>query len=366
MFILPVDIMERIKERLGRLYGEDKAPRLLERLALLASRYDLCDLGCDNDAPRWDQTDVLLMTYADMIKSEREPPLHTLYRFLENHLNNVIHDVRILPFFPASSADGLDIIDFRQVDPALGSWDDIHVLAREFRLGFDLVVSHASIQSEWFHRFQSGVAPERGYFIVMDPQTDLGTVMRPRTTPLLTGVETPCGKRWVCATFGPGAADLNFSNQDVLFEFLDIALFYVKNGARIIQLDNLAYLWKDPSGPCIDLPQNHEVVQLIRDVLQMLAPNVLLLAETDLPAARNLGYLGAGHEAHMVYQFCLSALLLKTFYTGSAAGLSHWAAGLPPPPEGCTYINVTATQDGIRLRPLEGVLPQEEIDELVG
>lgn len=366
MFILPREIMERIQSRLAFLYGAERASRLTERLALLASRYEVCGLGCnDRDKPVWDQGDTLLITYADMVKSAGEPPLRTLYRFLSRHLKGVISDVHILPFYPSSSDEGFAVIDFRAIDPRYGGWDDMHALGRDFRLMFDLVINHASTQSKWFEHFQSGVAPERDYFIVLDPDTDLSSVVRPRANPLLTPVDTPRDRKWVWTTYSADQADLNFANQDVLFEFLDILLFYVFNGGRMIRLDAIAYLWKELGTSCINLPQTHEVVKLLRDILEMLAPRCILLTATNLPQSANVSYFGDGDEAHMVYQYSLPPLLLHALYTGSSEYLAQWARTLPEPPPGCSFVNFTASHDGIGVRPLEGLVPEEGVRELV-
>jgi sucrose phosphorylase len=67
----------------------------------------------------------------------------------------------------------------------------------------------------------------------------------------------------------------------------------------------------------------------------------------------------------MVYQFSLPPLLLHALETGESRYLTEWAAALEAPPAGCTFLNFTASHDGIGMRPLEGLLPQEELDALV-
>jgi sucrose phosphorylase len=67
----------------------------------------------------------------------------------------------------------------------------------------------------------------------------------------------------------------------------------------------------------------------------------------------------------MVYQFSLPPLVLHALSTGSTCYLNEWAGNLPSPPPGCTYLNFTASHDGVGLRPLEDVLPSEEIHHLL-
>jgi glycosidase len=364
-------VLQRIRKRLARLYGEEALPRLMHRLDLVVGRYGVGTNCADGEVcARWDQSDAVLICYGDMVSAERmhdgaEAPLATLRRFLQTQVGDAISTVHVLPFFPYSSDDGFSVIDFRAVDQALGSWQEIQGLGEDYRLMVDLVINHVSSQSHWFRAYCNGMAPERHYFIEVAPDVDLSTVTRPRTSPLLRPVQTPTGEHQLWATFSQDQIDVDFSNPDVLFEFLDILLFYVHNGAQIIRLDAIAYLWKEIGTPCIHLPQTHELVKLLRDVLEMLQPGMVLLTETNVPHAENVSYFGVGDEAHMVYQFSLPPLLLHALTTGNAAYLTDWAANLAPPPAGCSYFNFTASHDGIGVRPLEGLLPQDEFDALV-
>ncbi|MGB5736517.1 MAG: sugar phosphorylase, partial [Thiohalocapsa sp.] len=364
-------VLQRIRQRLGRLYGDEVLARLMHRLDLIVGRYGVGVTCPDGEfCARWDQRDAVLICYGDMIRAggidaDGEPPLETLRRFLNERIGDALSAVHVLPFFPYSSDDGFSVIDYRAVDPELGSWHDIQKLGEDYRLMLDLVINHVSSQSHWFRAYCNGMAPERHYFIEVEPEADLSAVTRPRSSPLLRSVQTPYGKRWVWCTFSHDQVDVDFTNPDVLFEFLDILLFYVHNGAQIVRLDAIAYLWKEIGTSCVHLPQTHEVVKLLRDVLEMLQPGLVLLTETNVPHAENVSYFGAGDEAHMVYQFSLPPLLLHALSTGNAAYLTHWAANLAPPPAGCTYFNFTASHDGIGVRPLEGLLPQDEFDALV-
>jgi sucrose phosphorylase len=363
-------VFERIRGRLARLYGDEQLPRLLQRLELVVGRYGVGTHCLDPDAVKarcrgWDQRDAVLIGYGDMVRSNGEAPLATLRRFLAERVGDAVSALHLLPFFPYSSDDGFAIIDYRMVDPALGTWADIDALSGDYRLAADLVINHVSGQSPWFRAYCNGMAPERHYFIEVAPGTDLSAVVRPRITPLLRAVQTPYGERHVWATFSHDQLDVDFSNPDVLFEYLDILLLYVHHGAQLIRLDAIAYLWKRLGTPCIHLPETHEVVKLLRDILEMLAPGVLLLTETNVPHAENISYFGAGDEAHMVYQFSLPPLLLHALHRGDPSYLRDWAANLAPPPAGCTFFNFTASHDGIGVRPLEGLLPQAERDALV-
>jgi hypothetical protein len=67
----------------------------------------------------------------------------------------------------------------------------------------------------------------------------------------------------------------------------------------------------------------------------------------------------------MVYQFSLAPLLLDAFLNEDAGPLTEWLASLGELPPGTTYLNFTASHDGIGVRSLEGLLPAERIARLV-
>jgi len=357
-------MMRSLRERLVRLYGEPEADIALERLAVHVGRYGTGGRA-EGRGVKWSQQDAILITYADMIRAPHEDPLVTLKRFLDTHLTGVFNTVHLLPFFPSSSDDGFAVIHYRQVRPDLGRWEDIQAIGRSFHLMIDLVLNHVSAQSGWFDDFKTGTAPGRDYFIEVDPAADLSAVIRPRTSPLLTPIMTRTGRRHVWTTFSADQVDLNYARPDVLFEMLDLLLFYISQGARIIRLDAVAFLWKQIGTPCLHLPQTHEIVRLFRDFLKLTSPDSLLLTETNVPHAENLSYLGAGDEAHLIYQFPLPPLILHAFLTGSAATLTRWARELTPPPAGCSYLNFTASHDGIGIRPIHGLISDDDLRRMI-
>lgn len=312
----------------------------------------------------WSEKDVVLITYGDTVSDPEEPPLRTLRRFCTRHLKGAISTVHVLPFFPWSSDDGFSVKDYRQVDPTLGTWDDIRALASEFRVMADLVLNHCSAKGKWFREFVAGIQPAADYFISEDPAIDTSMVVRPRTSPLLTRVATRAGDRWVWTTFSADQVDLNWRNPDLFFEFVDILFLYLSMGIRVLRLDAVAFLWKEIGTDCIHRPETHEVVKLFRDILEIVAPETILITETNVPHEENISYFGNEDEAHMVYQFALPPLLLHGLLNGTAEHLTRWAAALPSLGSEQAFLNFTSSHDGIGVRPLTGLLPESEIDEL--
>ncbi|MEJ2608867.1 MAG: sugar phosphorylase [Candidatus Thiodiazotropha sp.] len=361
------ELDSRLLGHLSRLYGDERATDLLPRVHDLINRHIELRQGQRLERPRWNEKDSVLITYGDSVQYPGEDPLPSLKTFLDRRLDGVFSLIHILPFFPFSSDDGFSVSDFRAVDPRLGDWEEIQAIGERFSLMFDLVLNHMSREHLWFVNFIHDEEPGRDYVIEADPEDNLTMVVRPRSSPLLSRVRTPLGFRHVWATFSNDQIDLNYANPEVLFEFIDILLTYVRLGARSIRLDAVAYLWKEIGTSCIHLPQTHEVVKLFRTLLELLEPGAILLTETNVPHQENVSYFGVGDEANMVYQFSLPPLILHAIYRQTDEYLTPWARSLEQEthPKGCTYLNFTASHDGIGLRPLEGLVPDEEVNEMV-
>jgi glycosidase len=370
------DLFAAILARLVALYRDSEGQATYSRLMRLLGEYRPRLASGDGDsAPSGDGTnrpanlterDAILITYGDQVREPGEPPLRTLARFCQAHLAGLVSGVHVLPFFPYSSDDGFAVIDYRTVDAPLGTWEDVARLGASFRLMFDAVLNHVSAESAWFRAFLRDDPAYRDYFIVVPEGTDLSQVVRPRALPLTTRVTTPSGEKAVWTTFSADQIDLNYSNPAVLLEIIDTLLFYVARGAEFIRLDAIAYLWKEIGTTCIHLPRTHHVVQLLRAVLDAVAPHVALVTETNVPHAENVSYFGDGtNEAQMVYNFALPPLVLHAFQTEDARHLAAWAAGLSLPSSQVTFFNFLASHDGIGLNPARGILSEEEIEAMV-
>jgi len=357
--------LARIHQRLEVIYGAVDSIELMTRLSLLIERYSMVETRSAARPDLWSHKDAVLIAYGDMVSQEGEVPLETLRSFCDEKLAGAINTVHILPFSPASSDGGFSVIDYRVIESSLGTWHDMKLLGNRYSLMFDLVLNHCSAQSDWFKNYQSGESPGDGYFIAVDPKTDLSKVTRPRPWPLLTPVVTNQGEKHVWTTFSADQVDLNWANPDVLFEFLDILLMYVERGARFVRLDAVAFLWKEIGTNCIHHHLTHEMVKVLRDVLTIVAPQVILLTETNVPHDENISYFGKGDEAHMVYNFALPPLLLHGLLKNDSTAVQRWAASLDALPDECTYLNFTACHDGIGVRPLQSLVPDEDVMWLV-
>ena len=316
----------------------------------------------------WDESDILLITYADSILNparKDEKPLVTLYEFLKAKLQDRISSVHILPFFPYSSDDGFSVMDYLAVNESHGEWEDIKRISSEFKFMSDLVINHMSSRSRWFDNFKKRIDPGKDYFFEASPDADVSAVVRPRTSPLLNAVQTEDGERYVWCTFSEDQVDLNFKNPKVLLEFVNIIRHYLEHGVQIFRLDAVAFLWKEAGTASIHLQQTHEVIKVLRLLVEYYNPQAVIITETNVPNRENLTYFGNANEAHVIYNFSLPPLLIHTLISGDCRHLKTWLMSMPPAQMGTTYLNFIASHDGVGLRPTDGLLQEEEKNQLV-
>lgn len=351
-----------IEERLKKLY-KDNSEYLLNEIKEKINNFN--NLIEKNNEYIMDEKNSILITYGDSLKGEGHP-LNVLEKFMENYVEDTINTVHILPFFPYSSDDGFSVIDYKKVNPELGSWEDIKNFSKNYYLMFDAVINHISKESDWFQNFLNNDPKYKDYFITVNKNIDLSSVTRPRALPLLTKFDTPEGEKYVWTTFSEDQIDLNYKNPDLLLDIIDVLLFYIKNGASLLRLDAIGYLWKKIGTTCIHLEETHEVIKLFKDIFDSINKEVIIITETNVPHKENVSYFGNGNdEAQMVYNFSLPPLVLNSYQIHSSKHIAKWASELEYPSNETTFFNFLASHDGIGLMPVKDILSDEEINNLL-
>jgi glucosylglycerate phosphorylase len=358
------DPQHTINQRLHKLYPPEIAERAVSSIIDLIFKYKQ---RIESTPYHLSEKDVILITYGDQVNRDHEPSLLTLDEFMDRHLSGVINSIHILPFSPSSSDSGFSVVNYSRVDPHMGSWREIDVISSKYRLMVDGVINHVSQFSDWFKAYLSGDKYFKEFFIELDPSIDLSEVVRPRASPLLSEFVDSEGKiRNVWTTFSKDQVDLNYKNHRVLRNVLDALFYYIEKGATLIRLDAIAFVWKEVGTECVHLPQTHELIQLMREVLHEVAPEVIIITETNVPHHENISYFGSGDdEAQMVYNFALPPLLVYSILHENTEVLTSWAKTLSLPSDKVCFFNFTASHDGVGVRPVKGILTDEEIEYMV-
>ena len=276
---------------------------------------------------------------------------------------NMIHIMPILECPAGKSDGGYAISDFRRVDQRIGSNDDLSQLSdslqkRGILLTLDVVVNHTSEEHAWARRACQGEKKYQDYYYLFDNREipDMFEETMPEVFP-----ENAPGnftwneemQKWVMTVFNNYQWDLNYSNPAVFIEMLDIILFWSNQGADIIRLDAVAFLWKKIGSTCQNEREAHLILQLMKDCCQVTAPGVLFIAEAIVAPVEITKYFGEdainAKECEIAYNASLMALLWDAVATKNAKLLYQGLKSLPDKLERATWLNYVRCHDDIGL-----------------
>ena len=313
----------------------------------------------------WSEKDFFLITYADSVKKKKVKNLISLGNFLNKYCKEFSF-VHVLPFFPYSSDDGFAVKDFKKVNSEHGDWDDFKKISSSFKTMIDLVINHCSSENMLFKDFLNGSSLVSDFFIVSNEKfKESEKIVRPRSSDISKKINLNGKNKYVWCTFSHDQVDFNFKNPEVLIYLIEIMKFYLDKNVKALRLDAVAFIWKQLGSSCINLPQTHEIIRLLRLIIDNFYSDVLVITETNIPSHENLSYFGNNNEAHCIYNFSLAPLLIHSIISGNGKYLKRWSRSMPPAQEKNSYLNFLSSHDGIGLRPLEGILPEKEIKNYI-
>ena len=311
------------------------------------------------------EKDILLISYADTIKSENDKSFKILKDFLDTYIKKKIDIIHILPFYPSSSDGGFAVTDFFKVDNVHGNWSDLRKLSNDYLIMSDIILNHASSKGIWFKRFLEDRGEGKDFFLTVDREFNTRHIVRARSHKLLQKFKTKNGDKLVWCTFSRDQVDFDFKNPKVLLAFIKLIIFLSNKGVKIFRFDAVAFIWKRQETNCINLDQTHAIVRLFRTLLGLINNESKIITETNLPFGENFSYFGNSDEAHIIYNFSLAPLIINTLIKGNSAAFRRWSMSMPPAKDNNCYLNFIATHDGIGLRPLEGIIKNNDIKILL-
>lgn len=291
------------------------------------------------------------------------PGLEQRLPYLQELGVNLVHVMPVLKCPQGASDGGYAVSDFRQVDERVGSLQDLRKLGRrmhqrEMLLTLDVVMNHTSDQHEWAERARGGDQQYQEYYYVFDSRElpdqfeETMPEIFPENAPGNFTWDETMGK-WVMTVFNSYQWDLNYSNPVVLIEMLEVLLFWANQGADILRLDAVAFLWKKLGTTCQNEHEAHLILQLLKDCCQVSAPGVLFIAEAIVAPVEIIKYFGEdavnAKECEIAYNATLMALLWDAVATRNARLLNQGIQHLPDKLERATWLNYVRGHDDIGL-----------------
>ena len=312
--------------------------------------------------PHWfqDADQIGYVAYADRFGGTLAGVTARLDHLSDLHIS-YFHLMNVLRARDGANDGGYAVVDYTDVEPSLGTREDLVSLADELRrrgisLCLDLVLNHTAAEHPWALAAKAGSAQHRDYYLVFDDRTDPDAYER--TLPEVFPEMAPGNftfddelQGWVWTTFNTYQWDLNYANPDVFVEMLGVMLELANLGVDVLRLDAIAFTWKRLGTNCQNQPEAHLLAQLFRACVSVAAPGVVLKAEAIVAPRDLVPYLGAHRqereECHLAYHNQLMVMLWNSFATGDARLATESLALLPPTPRDAGWVSYLRCHDDI-------------------
>jgi amylosucrase len=225
--------------------------------------------------------------------------------YLEELGIRYLHLMPLLATRSGPNDGGYAVVDYRRIEPALGTMDDLRRLAAELRvrgisLCTDLVLNHVAVEHPWAQRALAGEPAAEAMFHLFPDRTwpDRYEATLPEVFPTFKrGSFTQLDDgRWVWTTFNDYQWDLNWANPRVFVAMLELLLFHANAGVEVVRLDAVAFLWKREGTNCQNQAEAHALLQALRICSRIAAPAVAHKAEAIVSPDDLIPYLGSGEQ----------------------------------------------------------------------
>ena len=279
--------------------------------------------------------------------------------YLEACNVNYLHLMPFLDTPKGKSDGGYAVADYRKVQPALGTMEELASLCsacheKKMSVCMDFVMNHTSEDHEWAKRALAGEKEYQDRYFFYDtpdiPQEFEKTVPQvfPTTAPGNFTWRDEC-KKYVMTSFYPYQWDLNYSNPVVFNEMVYNMLYLVNQGIDIVRIDAVPYIWKQLGTDCRNLPQVHTIVRMIRMITEIVCPGVVLLGEVVMEPAKVVPYFGTLEkpECHMLYNVTTMASTWHTVATKEVALLKQQMDVVNSLPKEYVFLNYLRCHDDI-------------------
>jgi amylosucrase len=348
-----------------RIYGDhyDYLYHLEELLAGMAQSWlarpaELKALDVEREAdPRWFESNQMVggVCYVDLFAGDLNGLRAKIPYFKEMGLTYL----HLMPLFaapPGENDGGYAISSYRDVNPALGTMEQLAALGAELRqngisLVVDFVFNHTSNEHAWAQRARGGDREYQAYYL-MFPDRQMPDAYEKTLREIFPdehpGAFThfPEIDRWVWTTFHSYQWDLNYRNPTVFIRMAEELLFLANVGVEVLRLDAVAFIWKQLGTNCENLPEAHLLIQAFNAVARIAAPSLLFKSEAIVHPDEVVRYISPG-ECQISYNPLLMALLWEALATREVKLLRQAVSDRFALSAGCAWVNYVRSHDDI-------------------
>lgn len=267
--------------------------------------------------------------------------------------------LHLMPLFmsPEDNSDGgYAVSDYRQVNPALGTMQQLAGLAAELRqndisLTVDFVFNHTSDEHDWVKRAMNGEREYMDYYRMFDDRSlpdiyeqNLREIFPEQDPGNFTYI--PELRKWVWTTFYHFQWDLNYANPAVFNAMMGEMLFLANQGVEVLRLDAVAFIWKEIGTPCENLPEAHKIIQAYNAVTRIVCPAMLFKSEAIVHPRDVASYI-SWEECPISYNPTLMALSWEALATRDVSLLRHSMSKRFDLPAKTAWVNYVRVHDDI-------------------
>ena len=263
----------------------------------------------------------------------------------------------LLPIFSSPLIDdGYDIADYYNIHPDLGTIDDFKKLVqathqRGMRIIADLVVNHTSDQCEWFKQAEADEhSPYHDYYVWSDTNhryKDARIIFVDTEKSNWAWSEKAQNFYW--HRFYTSQPDLNYDNPAVREEMKNIMRFWLDMGIDGFRADAVPYLIEREGTTCENLPETHDYLKEMRELIDEEYPDCILLAEANQWPQDLRPYFANGDEFHMAFQFPLMPRIFKSLAKSAISPIQDILAMTPQIPDSCQWCTFLRNHDELTL-----------------
>ena len=307
--------------------------------------------------PDWFQSHKMLggVCYVDLFAGDLNGIRQRIPYFQELGLTYL----HLMPLFKSPEGEndgGYAISSYREVDPNLGTIDQLRELADDLRshgisLVLDFVFNHTANEHAWALRARQGDPHYQAFYHMFSGrqmpdayEKNLREIFpdeHPGAFTFFTDI-----RKWVWTTFHSNQWDLNYANPEVFNRMADEMLFLTNQGVEVLRLDAVAFIWKALGTACENLPEAHTIIQAYNAIARIAAPSLLFKSEAIVHPDEVAKYIRPG-ECQLSYNPLLMALLWNTLATREVNLLRYSMEKRFTIPEGTAWVNYVRCHDDI-------------------
>lgn len=355
--------VERLSSNLETLYGgHQDIPAVLEMLleVFIAKGLERPDELKDLDArrerdPNWFSThkSIASSLYVDVHSGtlsnlERDISLFKLLNI------NMLHFMPTIYKTPEKDNDGgYAISDFRSLNPAIGTMDELRELFNTMRKNgispiMEVTINHVADDHEWVKAAKAGDPEKLAFFHVVDEaqKNDYDRhveIWRPHVRPSNFTWNDDIGSH-VWTSFMSSQWDVNYNNPKLLGAMAEEMMFLLNQGADVLRMDAVPYIWKEPGTKCKSMPKVQPVLGVFNAMNRIAAPGAVLLSEAITAPEDTTRYLGTD-KCQLAYNAMAQAYLWDALSHEDTAHLAEVLKRHGNAPEGTAFLNIVRTHD---------------------